>query len=73
MLTSVYPTCKRDKCPARQVAALLLLITAFTGCSTVEPQSFNVPRERQVESAYIAADADFGKYDRLHEDAARHW
>lgn len=66
MLTPIYPTCKKDKCPARQVTALLLLITAFTGCSTVETQSFNVPRERQVESAYIAADADFGKYDRLH-------
>lgn len=66
MLTSIYPTCKNEAGPARQIAALLLLVVALSGCSTVETQSFNVPQDRQVESAYIAADADFGKYDRLH-------
>ena len=66
MLTSIYPTCKNEAGPARQIAALLLLVAALSGCSTVETQSFNVPKDRQVESAYIAADADFGKYDRIH-------
>jgi len=66
MLTPVHPTCKSEAGPARQVVALLLLIAALAGCSTVETQSFNVPKDRQVESAYIAADADFGNYDRLH-------
>lgn len=66
MLTSVYPTCKNEGHSARPVGAILFLIAILTGCSTVETQSFNVPQERQVESAYIAADADFGKYNRLH-------
>lgn len=34
-------------------------------CSTTEVQSFNVPKARSVESAQIAVDADFSKYDRL--------
>jgi hypothetical protein len=66
MLTPDYPTCKNEAVSARWVAASLLLIVILGGCTTVETQSFNVPQDRQVESAYIAADADFGKYDRLH-------
>lgn len=66
MLTSDYPTCKSEGPSARPVALFLSLIAFLAGCSTVETQSFNVPQDRQVESAYIAADADFGKYDRLH-------
>ena len=38
---------------------------ALSGCSTVETQSFNVSKAGNVESAQIAADADFSKYDRV--------
>ena len=38
---------------------------ALSGCSTVETQSFNVSKAGNVESAQIATDADFSKYDRL--------
>ena len=34
-------------------------------CTTTTTQSFNVNKNAQVEASYIAADADFGKYDRL--------
>ncbi len=39
------------------------LLTA--ACTTTTTQSFNVNKSAQVEASYIAADADFGKYDRL--------
>jgi hypothetical protein len=39
------------------------LLTA--ACTTTTTQSFNVTKNAQVESSYVAADADFGKYDRL--------
>jgi Protein of unknown function (DUF3313) len=48
--------------------ALIATSLAFlycAACSTTEVQSFNVPKARSVESAQIAADADFSKYDRL--------
>jgi len=35
-------------------------------CSTTETQSFQVNQNSAVESAQIATDADFGRYDRLH-------
>lgn len=34
-------------------------------CSTTTTQSFDVNKNTQVEAAYTATDADFGKYDRL--------
>lgn len=40
------------------------LLTA--ACTTTTTQSFNVGKNTSVEAAYIAADADFGKYDRLY-------
>lgn len=43
------------------VASSLVL----SACSTVETQSFVVGKGGQVESARIAVDADFSKYDRL--------
>jgi len=42
---------------------LIGLLTA--ACTTTTTQSFNVNKNAQVETSYIAADADFGKYDRL--------
>lgn len=45
---------------ALPVAGLLAV-----ACTTTTTQSFNVNKNAQVEASYIAADADFGKYDRL--------
>lgn len=45
--------------------ALALSGAMIAACSTVETQSFTVPRNSGVEAAYIAVDADFSKYDRL--------
>lgn len=58
MLTFLPSTCKRWL-----VAACTLIVSA---CSTVETQSFQVNPDSAVESAQIAADADFSRYDRLH-------
>lgn len=58
MLTFHYSTCKRWL-----LAASVLLVSA---CTTVETQSFRVNPDSAVESAQIATDADFSKYDRLH-------
>jgi hypothetical protein len=47
-----------------EIAAGVALM-CLAGCSSTEVQSFNVPKERNVESAQVAVDADFSKYDRL--------
>jgi len=44
------------------VATLCIVLAA---CTTVETQSFRTTGNSEVESAYIATDADFSKYDRL--------
>ncbi len=49
----------------RRLALLVVLPLALAACTTVETQSFRVNRESQIESAKIAVDADFSKYDRL--------
>ena len=49
----------------RRVAALVAIAVVLAGCSTTTTQSFNVVKNANVEAGYIAADADFGKYDRL--------
>lgn len=38
---------------------------ALVACTTVETQSFRVTGNGNVDSAYIATDADFSKYSRL--------
>ena len=58
MLTLPLSTCKRS---LLVVGALLV-----SGCTTVETQSFRVNPDSAVESAQVAADADFSRYDRLH-------
>lgn len=45
---------------ALPVAGLLTV-----ACTTTTTQSFNVNKNARVEASHIAADADFGKYDRL--------
>ncbi len=52
---------KRSLCVALPVAGLLL-----AACTSTTTQSFNVNKNSRVEASYIAADADFGRYDRLY-------
>jgi hypothetical protein len=47
------------------VTTILASSLLFTGCATVETQSFVVNKASTVQSAQIAANADFSKYDRL--------
>jgi len=68
MLTPDLPTCKSSVLSAWPVFALAFLAVMLFGCTTVETQSFNVSSAGNVESAYIATDANFGKYDRLLAD-----
>lgn len=54
----------------RKIKRSLWIALPVTGllaaaCTTTTTQSFNVNKNAQVEASYIAADADFGKYDRL--------
>ena len=51
----------------RTLQTVLLSLTALwlLGCSSTTTQSFNVPKNSNVESSRIAVDADFGNYDRL--------
>lgn len=48
----------------RLVAAAIMAL-AVAGCSTTTTQSFNVVKDSEVESSYVAVGADFGKYNRL--------
>jgi len=68
MLTSDHPTCKSNALSAWFVSVLLPVSVTLFGCTTVETQSFNVSSAGNVDSAYIATGADFGKYDRLLAD-----
>ena len=58
MLTFTLSTCKRWL-----LASSALLVAV---CTTVETQSFRVNPDSSVESAQVATDADFSRYDRLH-------
>jgi len=54
----------------RTIKKLLWIVLPVAGlltaaCTTTTTQSFNVNKNAQVETSYIATDADFGKYDRL--------
>lgn len=61
MLTSTTLTCKS----VTHSALVLLALAAISGCTTVESQSYRVAQNSNVESAQIATDADFSRYDRL--------
>ena len=54
----------------RTIKKLLWIVLPVAGlltaaCTTTTTQSFNVNKSAQVETSYVATDADFGKYDRL--------
>ena len=55
----------RDVMLVYRLGTIVTASLAFAGCSTVETQSFNASEAGNVESAYVAVDADFSKYDRL--------
>ena len=61
MLTLSLPTCKS----LPRLVVLTIALAALPGCTTVESQSYRVAQNSNVESAQIATDADFGRYDRL--------
>lgn len=50
--------------PMIQLTALAACVL-LTACSTTETQSFTVTGNPNIDSAYIADDADFSQYDRL--------
>jgi hypothetical protein len=53
----------RLQLPPIPALAAVCLITV--SCTTVTTQSFKVTDSPNVKAAYLATDADFGKYDRL--------
>lgn len=56
----------RGRLPRRTIlGAFFLTSFLFAGCSTTTSQSFRVVKDSEVESSYIATDADFGKYRQL--------
>ena len=65
MLTPQFSSCKRR---SAKVWLLTPILAALTACTTVTTQSFQVSQNSSVESAQIATDADFSKYDTLHAE-----
>jgi len=63
MLTSECSSCKRS---AVVLWVPALLSIAMSACTTVETQSFQVNTSSAVESAQLATNADFSRYNRLH-------
>lgn len=50
----------------KRTAIVCLSGALLVACGSVETQSFQVNQNSTVESAQIATDADFGRYDKLH-------
>ncbi len=63
MLTSEFSSCKYG---AAAKWCVTILAAALSACATVETQSFHVSPDSAVESAQVATNADFSRYDRLH-------
>lgn len=68
MLKPDHPTCKRNTRLGWSISILAVVSVALFGCTTVETQSFTVSDSRNVDTAYIATNADFSKYDQLLAD-----
>lgn len=49
----------------RLAAGFAACVLSLAACTTTTTQSFNVAQNAKVESAQIATDADFGKYNQL--------
>lgn len=67
MLTRTMRSCKTIAHKIRFLALSGALAVSAGGCASVkvESQSFRVSQTATVESAHIATDADFARYDRL--------
>ena len=68
MLTPLQQACNSHTRPARLIVTLAALSMTLIACTTVETQSFTVSDSGNVDSAYIATNADFGKYNQLLAD-----
>lgn len=55
----------RSKVPAHRSVLVVLVLTCTQACTTVTFESYRPVENRNVDIAYVAASADFGKYRRL--------
>lgn len=55
----------RQRASCRTVLSVIAAFLFAAACTTTTTQSFNVGKNADVESAYIAVDADFGRYDKI--------
>lgn len=67
MLTRRIQSCKSNwqSGVRASIAAVLVLLLAACGSIQVESQSFRLSKDSAVESAQIAVDADFSRYEQL--------
>ena len=68
MLTPDQKTCKRHSRTVPSFMMLTALSMTLVACSTVGTTSFTASENSNVDSAYIAVDADFSKYNQLLAD-----
>ena len=68
MLTPDQQTCSSRPRSARLIMTLAALSMTLISCTTVEKTSFAVSDNGNVDSAYIAVNADFSKYNQLLAD-----
>ena len=68
MLTPDQQTCSSRPRSARLIMTLAALSMTLISCTTVEKTSFTVSENGNVDSAYIAVNADFSKYNQLLAD-----
>jgi hypothetical protein len=63
-LSRIFVAATRVRAPAA-VLAVACLLSLIAACTSVETQSYRVQQGANVESAQVATDADFSRYDRL--------
>jgi len=68
MLTPDQQTRRSQPRSARLIITLAALSMTLISCTTVEKTSFTVSDNGNVDSAYIAVNADFSKYNQLLAD-----
>ena len=68
MLTSDQQTRRSHTRSARLIVTLTAVSMTLVACSTVETTSFTTSENSNIDSAYIAVDADFSKYNQLLAD-----
>ena len=68
MLTSDQQTRRSHTRSARLIVTLTAVSMTLVACSTVETTSFTTSENSNIDSAYIAVNADFSKYNQLLAD-----